>query len=72
MTNFERIKSKDLEQMVCFIDAILDGHCDNCPAYEICRNNFPHYHPIDCKPHLRVWLESEEETEDLLADDPIS
>ena len=69
MTNFERIKSKDLEQMVSFIDRNLNGYCDNCPAYDICDKD--NYRKMDCHPYLRAWLEQEEETEDLLADDPV-
>ena len=67
MTNFERIKSKDLEQMATLLDDFLSGACDNCPMYDACHNT----EYKSCKKLLYRWLEQEEEIEDLLADDPI-
>ena len=68
MTNFERIKSKDLEQMASFMDEMLDGDCDICPMYDACHTE---YSGERCEKLLYRWLEQEEETEDLLADNPV-
>jgi len=68
MTNFERIKSNDLEHMAALLDDFLYGACDNCPMYDACHTD---YSGESCKSLLRRWLEQEEETEDLLADNPI-
>ena len=71
MMNFDRIKSKNFEQMVHLLDRLVDGHCDNCPAYNLCAKDQRQYTIYNCKPYFRSWLILEEETEDLLADDPI-
>lgn len=68
MNMLNRIKEKDLDQMVAFVDHLLNGDCDVCPAYDLCHDDWTFN---ECKPYLRKWLESKEETEDLLADDPI-
>ena len=62
MTNFKDIQSKNFVKMATFIDTLLYGNCDICPAYNICKtDNFNKKH---CEPYLRIWLLSEKKEEE--------
>lgn len=53
MTNFERIKNMDIEQMAKYFDGIFD--CRFCPI-DICDSN-----GNLCTTRIKHWLESEVE-----------
>ena len=60
MTNFEKIKTMSIDEMVEFLEAACDSSCITiCNNYDRCiRNNA--IEPI-CKNHYKEWLESEVE-----------
>lgn len=58
MTNIERIKQMDAEEMADFIvECVQQIDCDECPAYPICRQS--RYRGEYCKATTKTWLESE-------------
>ncbi|MBQ4118970.1 MAG: hypothetical protein IJD45_01100 [Clostridia bacterium] len=55
MTNFEKIKAKNVEEMADFLCDNSD--CDVCPAYDA--NYCPNENMKICSKAMKKWLESE-------------
>lgn len=55
MTNFDKLKNMNFDQMLEFLSDI--GNCETCSrrGYESCTD------VSDCKTHIKEWLESEAE-----------
>lgn len=62
MTNFEKIKTMSIDEMVEFLEAVGDSPCTTiCNNFDKCRLN----NSIEriCKNHFKEWLESEVDEE---------
>ena len=60
MTNFEKIKAMNIEEMAKKILGVIDWDCQECPMFDKCDNG--EYHFTDCfgcKDLIKIWLESE-------------
>lgn len=59
MTNFEKIKSLSVQQMVDFmLDTMYNGICDYCNHRKRCD-----YHCLEDKEIISDWLESEADSD---------
>lgn len=71
MTNYRRITTKSCEALAEFLTRILDCYCENCPAYEVCKDEiFIHETSEEfrdiCKKNMMTWLNRESKVDDNL------
>lgn len=57
MTNFEYIKSMDIDEMAKILSQIL--FCLECPNEKNCEIQDNHYLDTTCRGELRAWLDKE-------------
>lgn len=74
MTNYTRIMTKDCEALAEFLTRILGYYCENCPAYEVCKDEiFIHETSEEfeniCKKNMMIWLNKESRVNDYLRGD---
>lgn len=59
MTNFERIlRETTLDDMVWAMHECYPGHCDECPAHELCAQQ-DETSNVTCTEVLEMWLREE-------------
>lgn len=71
MTNYRKITTKSCEALAEFLTRILDCHCGDCPAYEICKDEIFIFGTSEefrsfCKKNMMTWLNRESRVNDNL------